>query len=49
VETALFEIVEAFADAALAFLAKLAASLAAATAFAFAVFNEVDDVDLSLL
>ena len=48
-ETALFEIVEAFADAALAFLAKLAASLAAATAFAFAVLNEAFDLLWSLL
>jgi len=46
---ALFEIVEALVDAALAFLAKLAASLAAATALAFAVFNEADDLDLRLL
>jgi hypothetical protein len=30
-------------------LAKAAASLAAATALAFAVFNEADDLDLRLL
>ena len=46
---ALFEIVEALVDAALAFLAKLAASLAAATALAFAVFNEAVDLLWSLL
>ena len=48
-EMALFEIVEALVDAAWAFLAKEAASLAAATALAFAVFNEAVDLLWSLL
>ena len=49
VEMALFEIDEALVDAAWAFLAKAAASLAAATAFAFAVLNEAFDLLWSLL
>lgn len=42
---ALFEIDAAFFEATSAFLANVAASLAADTAFAFAVFNEDVDFD----
>ena len=43
-----FEIDEAFFEAALAYLANEAASLAAATALAFAVFNDFDDAHLAV-